>query len=621
MYSPDPSDISDLKTKLTTERRVSYFRRIEELLKTFSPAERLALYVFSVLLGLSTLALLSAGSNAISVEVPAQGGSLTEGEVGPVRFINPVLTLSQADEDLTALVYSGLTRALPDLSADLPAEASAQAGGIVSDLAERYEISQDGTTYTFHLRRDAMFHDNTPVTSQDVLFTVKLAQNPEIKSPHRADWEGVDTSAPDEHTVVFKLPRAYAPFIGNTTMGILPQHLWKNISPGDFPFSPLNTRPIGSGPYRVTDQSIDNTGSAIRYELSSFAKFALGTPYLDRITFLFYPNEEAMMQALNSREIDAVAGVSPEQLAKVRRSDLTTMTTLLPRVFGVFFNQGHSAVLADSSVRFALDTALDKERLVDLVLNGYGAGLDSPIPPGLMGDILPSKNASSSELSSEVQSAFTDETIAAARAILVKGGWTYDEPTNTWSKKSAKGGSASGGKQTLGFTLSTADSPQLVATANAVSDAWKKLGVDVKVQVYSLSDLNTTVLRPRQYDALLFGEVVGRELDLFAFWHSSQRNDPGLNLALYTNSKADSLLSQARATTDANDRDKLYEQFAALVKKDDPAVFLFAPEFIYVAPKNMRGLELGALTTPAERFLNVYQWYTDTQRVWNIFVK
>src|SRR3989338_2344054 len=140
MYSPDPSDISDLKTKLTTERRVSYFRRIEELLKTFSPAERLALYVFSVLLGLSTLALLSAGSNAISVEVPAQGGSLTEGEVGPVRFINPVLTLSQADEDLTALVYSGLTRALPDLSADLPAEASAQAGGIVSDLAERYEI-------------------------------------------------------------------------------------------------------------------------------------------------------------------------------------------------------------------------------------------------------------------------------------------------------------------------------------------------------------------------------------------------------------------------------------------------------------------------------------------------
>ncbi|MEK7092968.1 MAG: ABC transporter substrate-binding protein [Patescibacteria group bacterium] len=599
---PFISNGAELKTKLTTERRLSWLRRVEELLKTFSPAERLALYVFSILLGLSTLALLAAANKAVSVVIPAQGGSLTEGEVGPVRFINPVLTLSRADEDLTALIYSGLTRTLPD-------------GTVIPDLASDYEVSTDGTTYTFHLRRDAVFHDNTPATSADVLFTVQLAQNPEIKSPHRADWEGVAASAPDKYTVIFKLPRAYAPFIQNTTMGVLPQHLWKNVSADEFPFSLLNTHPVGTGPYQVSDESIDATGSATRYELSSFAKFTLGAPYLKRITFLFYQNDAAMIQALNAREIDAIAGVSPETLDEIRRPDLTTMTALLPRVFGVFFNQGHSVVLADSSVRFALDTAIEKSRLVDLVLKGYGAGLDSPIPPGLMGDASRGVNASSTL----VQSAFTDETIADAHAILAKGGWTYDAESNTWSKKSAKGGSASGGKQTLGFTLSTADSPQLVATANAVADAWKKLGVDVKVQVYSLSDLNTSVLRPRQYDALLFGEVVGREVDLFAFWHSSQRNDPGLNLSLYTNSKADSLLSQARSTTNAADRDKLYAQFASLVKKDDPAVFLYAPEFVYVVPKNIEGIELGALTTPAERFLNVYRWYTDTQHVWSFF--
>lgn len=596
------SNGAELKTKLTVERRVSYLRRVEGLLMSFSPAERLALYALSILLGLSTLALLSAANNAVSVEVPAQGGSLTEGEVGPVRFVNPVLTLSRADEDLTALVYSGLTRALPD-------------GSIIPDLASSYEISSDDTTYTFHLRRDAVFHDNTPVTSQDVIFTIQLAQNPEIKSPHRADWEGVTASAPDEYTVIFKLPRAYAPFIQNTTMGVLPQHLWKNVSADEFPFSPLNTHPVGTGPYQVTDESIDSTGSATRYELSPFSKFTLGEPYLKRITFLFYQNDAAMIQALNAREIDAIAGVSPEELEEIRRPDLTTMTALLPRVFGVFFNQGRSVVLADSSVRSALDTAIDKKRLVDLVLKGYGAGLDSPVPPGLTGGVLQGVNASSTL----VQSAFTDETIAEARAILSKGGWTYDAESNTWSKKSAKGGSASGGKQTLGFTLSTADSPQLVATANAVADAWKKLGVDVKVQVYSLSDLNTSILRPRQYDALLFGEVVGREVDLFAFWHSSQRNDPGLNLSMYTNSKADSLLSQARATTNAADRDKLYAQFASLVKKDDPAVFLYAPELVYIAPKNIRGIELGALTTPAERYLNIYQWYADTQHVWSFF--
>ena len=590
---PFISNGADLKTKLTTERRVSYFRRAEELLIKFSPAERLALYAFAILLGLSTLALLSAANSAISVEVPAQGGSLTEGEVGPARFINPVLTLSQADEDITALVYSGLTRALPD-------------GTIVPDLASSYEVSSDGTTYTFHLRPKATFHDGTAVTSADVLFTVQLAQNPEIKSPHRADWEGVTVSAPDKSTVIFKLPHAYAPFIQNTAIGILPQHLWKDVSPEEFPFSPLNTHPVGSGPYKVSDESFDSTGSATSYELAPFNNFTLGTPYLKRVTFVFYPNEAAMMQALSARHIDAVAGVSPEELSGIHRSDVTTMTALLPRVFGIFFNQSHSTMLADSSVRSALDIALDKDRLVRAVLGGYGAGLDSPIPPGLTGGTTQDEDIADTTGST----AYTDDTIAAAHAILVKGGWTYNESGNTWTNKK---------KQQLGFTLSTADSPQLVATANAVSAAWNKLGVHVTVQVYSLSDLNTSVLRPRQYDALLFGEVVGRELDLFAFWHSSQRNDPGLNLALYANSKADTLLSQARATTNATDREKLYAQFASLVKKDDPAVFLYAPEFIYVVPKDLHGVKLGALTTPAERFLDVYEWYTDTQRVWSFF--
>jgi peptide/nickel transport system substrate-binding protein len=134
-----------------------------------------------------------------------------------------------------------------------------------------------------------------------------------------------------------------------------------------------------------------------------------------------------------------------------------------------------------------------------------------------------------------------------------------------------------------------------------------------------LSELNTSIIRPRSYDAILFGEVVGREGDLFAFWHSSQRNDPGLNLAMYANAKADSLLTQARATTDQKQRDTLYEQFAAVVQKDSAAVFLYAPNFLYVVPNNIRGIELGALTTPGERFINVFEWYTDTERVWEIF--
>ena len=139
------------------------------------------------------------------------------------------------------------------------------------------------------------------------------------------------------------------------------------------------------------------------------------------------------------------------------------------------------------------------------------------------------------------------------------------------------------------------------------------------MKIYPLSELNTNIIRPRAYDAIFFGEVVGRSLDLFAFWHSSQRNDPGLNLAMYANSKTDTLLANARALTSRSDREDLYNSFSAVIVKDQPAVFLYAPEFIYVVPKTLQGIHLGALTTPSERFQNVYQWYTNTEHVWSFF--
>lgn len=596
--SPDSPE-KNFKETLTRERRLRTLYRFEAMLTRFSPAERLALYALSVLLVASVFWLLILASWSVSTVVPSGGGELIEGEIAPVRFINPILTLSQADSDLSQLVYSGLMRAESD-------------GSYVPDLAERYTISKDGATYTFTLRKNATFQDGTPVTSADVAFTVALAQNPDIKSPLRANWDGVQVATPDSRTVIFTLPRAYAPFLENTTLGILPKHLWENVSTEEFPFSPLNMRPVGSGPYKVANFSTDSTGSATSYELVPFSNFPLGAPYLRRITFLFYQNENAELAAFNSREIDAFAGVSPAQVGSLKRSDAVLLSAPLPRVLGVFFNQSRAPILQDSAVRAALDQAIDKQKLVDSVLYGHGVPLDGPLPPGAVGEKsqqvtarLPASAATSS--GSVVNGADTD----AARAILAKGGWSYDQSAGTWKK----------GKQKLSFTLSTADEPELVATARAVAKDWSALGVQVQVQIYPLSQFNSDVLRPRQYDAVLFGEIVGRSVDLFAFWHSSQRNDPGLNLAMYASSKADALLSQARGTTDAEKRDQLYRTFAATLQSDRPAIFLYAPDFLYALPSNVKGATLGALTDSSERFLNVYQWYTETQYVWNFLVK
>lgn len=580
--------MTPIKDAMTKPRSHSFLSTLEGLLRAFTPGERLFLYVLSATLAVSATALLIGVNKAVSVTAPARGGTLSEGIVGPPRFINPILDISQADRDLTELVYSGLARALPD-------------GSIVPDLAEQFQISEDGLTYTFTLRKDAEFHDGTRVTASDVLFTVQAAQNPDIKSPRRADWEGVSVSSLDDRTIVFKLQHAYAPFLENTTLGILPKHLWGSVSAEDFPFSPLNTHPVGSGPYEISSFQTDSTGVATNYELSSFKQSVLRASYINKITFTFYPNEEELVKAFNAGAVQSIAGISPASLSSLERTDNTVMRAPLPRVFGVFFNQSRAPVLADASVRAGLNAAIDKQSLVKTVLLGYGAILDGPIPPGVL----------ASQPAVKPVNATTSASVYAekARDIFSRGGWTYDEKSLVWTKK----------KQILSLSLATVDSPELSLTANKIAEFWRAAGVVVNVKVYPLSELNTGVLRPRAYDAVLFGEVVGRTLDLFAFWHSSQRNDPGLNLAMYANAKVDTILANARAMTDRKEREESYGPFVSAIAKDEPAIFLYAPEFIYVVPKTLHGVKLGALTTPSERFLGVGDWYTETEEVWDFF--
>lgn len=579
---------------LLHERHPRPLAALQRILVNLSPSERLLMYILTVIASVSTLFLVITLSAAVSSLIPSRGGSLSEGAVGTPRFINPLLAVSQTDLDLTTLIYSGLMRTNKE-------------GEIMPDLASSYDVGEDGTVYTVHLREGATFHDGKPVTAADIEFTVLHAQNPEIKSPRRADWEGVTVRADDEHTIVFTLPHAYAPFLENMQMGILPKHLWESIPADEFPFHVLNTKPIGTGPYRIETIEANDVGTPLSYALRAFENFSLGAPFIQKIVFHFFANEDALLDAMKEKTIDSVAGVSPEKIPLEERTDVRLVRAPSTRIFAVFLNQNHASVLADASVREALAIGVDRKALVQTVLGGYARAAYSPIPPGLL-----SKDVEAAQLTST-----SSEVLM--REALEDGGWKLNEPTSTstpdekpvWQKKDAK----------LSFALATADTPELVATANAVAEMWRAAGIDVSVQVYPLTEFNTTVLRPRSYDAVLFGEVVGRSLDLFAFWHSSQRNDPGLNLSLYANTTADKALASARTEPNKGAREKLYASFLDEVKEDNPAIFLYSPDFVYSVPATVQNLSLGALTSPSERFLNVHEWYTDTERVWDVFAQ
>lgn len=563
---------------------LSIFRRLYGALRTFSPFERLVLYVLSVMLTVSVGWIFIALSSTFGSDVPARGGSFVEGAVGTARFVNPLLAASQSDHDLTALVFSGLMR-----NSD---------GSFLPDLAESFSISDDGTEYTFRLREGIMFHDGQPVTASDVAFTIALAKDPSTKSPRRANWEGVEVHVDDERTVRFTLPNAYAPFLGNTTLGIIPQHLWKDVPADEFSFATLNTNPVGSGPFAIDEVSLDPTGAPTEYVLRSFDNFALGEPHIRRITYRLYSDEESLYTAFLAGDVDSFLSLAPKTLPQEILENARVVELPLARVFAIFFNQNHAPVLVNSAARHALAASVDRDALVARVLGGFGEPLTTPIPA----TVFPIDS--------------TSATTSSPTDVLELGGWNRTTSSSTPEASSWKRGDA-----TLAFSLATADTPELVETAQIITDNWRVLGIDVKLETYPLSDFNQTVLRPRAYDAILFGAVLTRPLDLFAFWHSSQRNDPGLNLALYANASSDKFLTDARAEADTEKRRALYGSFVDTMNEDMPAVFLYTPSAAYIAPAHITGPMRTSVTFPAERFLSVHTWYRDTEHVWDFFIK
>lgn len=587
----------ELQALLRRRFQIPKERPIKRTIQSFTLAEKTVFYFFASVFILSGFSLIWQVSEAYLVRIPIEGGTLTEGVVGNPRFINPVLAFSEADKNLASLVYSGLLRVDPR-------------GEAVHDLAEDLSISENRLVYTVTIAPDARFHDGALVTADDVIFTVSKITDPLIKSPRRGNWDGVVVEKVDDRTVKFTLKKAYTPFIYNLTTGILPRHIWKNVTDDEFSFSQFNTLPVGSGPYKIERVERNDGGIPDYYKLSPFdsaPSTRLGAsqskPFVRNLIFRFYPSEQALIDAYKKGEVEALAGISPERLSLLNLNNGEVVHAPLPRIFAVFFNQSQSRVLSNKEVRRALDMAAPKEEIVEVVLSGFGTAIDGPLPAGLY------------PWAKETTELSLGERTLKAKELLSENGWKPDEETEVLEKKSGND------MLSLSFSISTGDAPELRRVAELLKAKWQEFGAEVEILYFEPGDLNQNVIRPRHFDALLFGEVVGREADLYPFWHSSQRSDPGLNIALYANSRADRLLEETRTRSSAEDVEGSYKAFYDEIKKDMPAVFLYSPSFIYVIPDKLNGVSINSLSVSQDRFLGIRDWYIETDKVWEIFLE
>jgi peptide/nickel transport system substrate-binding protein len=563
----------------------------------------------SVFVALVSLIVILAKINAyFLVEVPKGGGSITEGIIGVPSLVNPVLALSDADKDLTTLVYSGLMRKESN-------------GTFSPDLAESYTVSPDGITYTFTLRKDATFQDGTPVTADDVIFTIEKIKDPLIKSPRKLGWDGITVAKGNDNTVVFTLKQPYISFMDNTTIGILPSHLWGDLSPTEFALSALNIKAVGSGPYTVKTVDKNTDGVPQTYTLERFSKFALGMPHIKTLHIVSYSNEKDLVDALLSHSIDQAGGISPEDTSDVVKAGYTIHTATLPRIFGLFFNSTNNKIFADTAVVHAFDKALDREGIVNTVLNGYGSIIHSPIPQ----TILPNQETDTYKKASiDEANALLDQAhwTVGSDGIRQKGGTSTVTQTKKVGKKTVteKVTVNNGPIVKLSFSITTGDTPELKEASFLIKEELEKLGAHVDVKVYGTGELNSRI-RARDYDSLFFGQIVNHESDLFSFWHSSQKSDPGLNISLYSNSKVDTILQAAQKTSDEKARQASYGTLISQFNTDLPALLVYSPNYVYATSNTLNNLQLDTVTIPSDRFASVYTWYADTDYVWKIFTK
>lgn len=525
----------------------------------------------------AVLAFLAIGSTA--TERPDFGGTYIEGIAGRPSAINPIYSqYNDVDRDISSLVFTGLTRA-------------DESGVIKPDLAAHWSVSPDGLVYTFTLRSDVRWHDGVRFDAEDILYTIHTIQDPGYKGPPNlaAFWRTVAVTPVDEATVRFQLTQPYAPFLNYTTMGILPAHILRDVPPSELLSNPFNRRPVGTGPFRVAEV----TGDSLSLDIHP--NYYGTRPYLSRIQFKFYPDYESVFAAFNRGEVEGISRILPAYLPKARSMNNLSLYNAPLSGYSLVILNLSKPVFQDKTVRQALVYGTDRQRLIGEILQGQGIVSASPI------------DRNSWAYDSSLNPASFD--VEKAKALLDNAGWKDAGPEGERRK----------GTTSLTFTLVTNDDPVRVAIANELAKEWQAIGIRATVQPVPASLLVQNVLRPRQFDAVLYEwRGISNDPDQYENWHETQvpnATNLGQNYSGLTDREMSEVLESARRTSDQAKRAELYRQFQERFADLTPGLLLFQPVYTYGVDTRVRGIQPAPMLASADRFRGVAQWYIKTKRV------
>lgn len=563
--------------RLAQRRRVS-LGQLRFLGRVLTRHELRTALALTVLCLVSATLLLVRWYGRHTVVVPAVGGEYSEGVIGLPRTGNPLLTENEAERDLAYLTYRGLFR--------YDARTT-----VAPDLADSWSLGPDKKTYTVKLRPNLRWSDGVPLTANDVAFTFQSLLNDKLKSPRAGDFAGVAAAATDDTTVTFTLPQPYSPFLSALTLGVIPAHVWQKIPLAQWREAPASLQPVGTGPFQAHAVNRDRQGELRSVTLEPNKFSPTGQPFLTKLVLKFYPDTTSALAALHDGSVDGLGGISLTEALALNTLKFSHYELGLPQYTALFYNLSQPSPLSSKLVRQALALTVNRPQLSHQALGADAVPAMSPFP---FGD---ARRRTSGRAAATYNP-------ARAAELLTQAGYSRENDHAPWSSQGTP----------LAFTLTTANSAQHVAVATELARQWREAGITVTLDLKPDEELHANTIPQRSYQAILAREVIGFEPDPYPFWHSSQADNGGLNLANFKNHEADKLLEDARRTDDLETRLQYYAGFQDILNDESPATFLYSTGYVYVVSRAMRVPAPGTIAEPADRFRDLAQWYVSTQR-------
>ncbi len=521
--------------------------------------------VLLILFWTQTFSLITAHSNA-----PQYGGSVVVAVPSDPGGLNPAITTQGGVHLICGSIFSGLVAHNFNLNP-------------VPDLAERWEVSTDGRTYTFHLAPNAEFHDGVPLTSEDVRFTFEqllLKFHSRTRTSIGDNLRRILT--PDPHTVVFEFDRPYAAFlqlVDVTNAPVMPKHLYEGTDPLT---NPHNTSPVGSGAFKFQEWVKGDHLTLTRNE----RYFKVGKPYLDRVVYKVMPSAAMAAVAFEKGEVDYLLNPSPLDVARLKnmsgivitdkgREGFATVETLIPNL--------NRAPLSDLRVRQAMAYAIDKNFLVDKLLFGMGVAATGPVSHSLSWAYNPNVVK-------------YEKNIARANQLLDDAGYMRD---------------MDGAR----FRLKFVHASSYAKVAETVRDQLREVGIAVDLQQIEFGAAVDAVYIKKDFDLGFASFENGPDPDIGVkrtIVSSNIGAIPFSNGAGYRNGRVDELFALAASEPDKGKRAAYYFEAQEILVKDLPYFWLYEPRSAAAYRDGLQGMYEWSAKS------NIYfaqdAWWTDGGR-------